>query len=279
MLRVLEDRVAAAVFHHITEIHHHHLVSDVTNDAEIMADENIGQTKLVLEILEQVENLGLNRQVECRDGLIQHQKARIEHQRPGDGNALALPAREHVRIAIEVLWPQTNLDQHGHRLVPTIGSRHFGVEHERLGQHVADFLARIERPIGVLKNDLHLLAHLVGDVAGINGFTIDQDFARGRWIDQCDHAGQCGLATTAFTDHGQRLALFEREVHALDGMNDLGGPQEATGADIVALEIADFENGGSHQFTPGAGSKTKSDTVGKRSPTAFSGSAESSARV
>jgi hypothetical protein len=41
---------------------------------------------------------------------------------------------------------------------------HLGVEQQRLGQDVADLLARIQRPIGVLEDDLHLLAHFGGQL-------------------------------------------------------------------------------------------------------------------
>ena len=48
--------------------------------------------------------------------------------------------------------------QHLHGAVAPLGGGHAGVEQQRLGQHVADLLARIERAIGVLEDDLHLAA-------------------------------------------------------------------------------------------------------------------------
>jgi len=57
-----------------------------------MADEDIGQAELVLQIGQQVQNLRLHRQVQRRDGLVQHQKRGVQHQRARDGDALALPA-------------------------------------------------------------------------------------------------------------------------------------------------------------------------------------------
>ena len=48
------------------------------------------------------------------------------------------------------------------RAVAPLGGRQVGVDHQRLAEHVADLLARIERAVGVLEDDLHLAAHLLG---------------------------------------------------------------------------------------------------------------------
>ena len=46
----------------------------------------------------QVEDLRLDRDVERRDGLVGDDQLRIERERAGEADALALPARELVRI-------------------------------------------------------------------------------------------------------------------------------------------------------------------------------------
>jgi hypothetical protein len=91
---------------------HQHIVGDIAHHRQVMADEDIGQVELVLQIGQQVQHLRLHRQVQRRDRLVQHQKRRVQHQRPRDGDPLALPAREHVRIAVEVFGLQPDLGQH-----------------------------------------------------------------------------------------------------------------------------------------------------------------------
>ena len=49
---------------------------------------------------EQVEDLGLHRHVERGDRLVADDHLGIEHERPGDADALALAARELVRTPI-----------------------------------------------------------------------------------------------------------------------------------------------------------------------------------
>ena len=79
-----------------------------------MADEDVGEVELVLQVGEEVEDLRLHREVEGGDRLVEHQQGRVEHQRAGDGDALALAAREHVRVAVEVLAAEADLAQHLH---------------------------------------------------------------------------------------------------------------------------------------------------------------------
>ena len=57
----------------------------------------------LLQVLEQVDDLGLDRDVERRDGLVGHQELGVERQRAGDADALALAAGELVGIAVVVL--------------------------------------------------------------------------------------------------------------------------------------------------------------------------------
>jgi len=75
----------------------------MADDAEIMRDEEIGEVELVLQIVEQVEHLRLDRDVEGGDRLVGDDEARPQHKGAGDGDALTLAAREHVRVALVML--------------------------------------------------------------------------------------------------------------------------------------------------------------------------------
>ena len=155
MLRFAEDRVPAPRFNRDSQIHDHDLVGDMLDDRQIMADKEIGQIEAFLQVDEEVEDLGLDRDIEGRDRFIEHQDLRIEHQGPGHGDALALPAGKHMGIAVVVLGPQTDQGQH---ILGRLAALIFGllrVDEQGFFQGQADFLARIERAVGVLKDDLH----------------------------------------------------------------------------------------------------------------------------
>ena len=157
--------------------------------------------------------------------------------------------------------------------------RHIGIEEQRLHQHVADLLARIERAIGVLEDDLHLAAHRLGHpgLDDIDRLAINEQFAGGLAVDEGEDAGERRFARARFADDGEGLALLEREADVLDGVDDAPGAEQRATDSVVADEIAGFENEG-HQLTASS-SGLNPVMVGRRSPVAFSGSAESSARV
>ena len=94
------------------EIHHDHLVGEVPDHREIVRDEQIGEVELLLQLDQEIEDLGLDRDVERRDRLVEHDDPRPQHQRAGDRDALALAAREHVRVARVVLGAQAHPRQH-----------------------------------------------------------------------------------------------------------------------------------------------------------------------
>ena len=74
------------------EVHDRDPVADVLDDAHVVGDEHVGQAELALERLEQVEDLGLDRHVERRHRLVADDEVRLEDERPGDADALALAA-------------------------------------------------------------------------------------------------------------------------------------------------------------------------------------------
>ena len=59
-------------------------VHDLAQNREIVSDEEVGNSPLRLQPLEQVENLGLNRDVQGRDGLVTNQNSRLNGEGPRD---------------------------------------------------------------------------------------------------------------------------------------------------------------------------------------------------
>ena len=63
------------------------------HDAEVVGDEQIGEAELLLEILQQVDDLGLDRDVQRRDGLVADDQLGLERERSCDADPLALAAQ------------------------------------------------------------------------------------------------------------------------------------------------------------------------------------------
>ncbi len=68
-----------------------------------MADEDVGEIEPLLKLGEKVEDLRADGLVERRNGLVENDKLGLEREGAGDVDALALPARKLMRIAIGVL--------------------------------------------------------------------------------------------------------------------------------------------------------------------------------
>src|SRR3954471_1731541 len=66
-----------------------------------MRDEKVRQSKLALQICQQVHDLRTYAHVERRDGLIEHDEPRLQRKRSCDSYALALSSGKLVWITIE----------------------------------------------------------------------------------------------------------------------------------------------------------------------------------
>jgi hypothetical protein len=72
MQRLAIDRVAVGHFHDAPEIHHHHAHRDVTDDGEVVSDEQIGEPEAMLQIFQEIDDLTLDRHVERGHRLVAH---------------------------------------------------------------------------------------------------------------------------------------------------------------------------------------------------------------
>ena len=100
MARLGEERRACRrSLDDLAEIHDRDAVGDVLHHREVVGDEDVGEAEAALQVLQQVDDLRLDRDVERRDRLVADDEARLDGERAGDADALALAAGEFVRVA------------------------------------------------------------------------------------------------------------------------------------------------------------------------------------
>ena len=75
----------------------------MAHDAEVVGDEDVAEVELVLQVVEQVDDLRLDRHVERGNRLVEQDQARVDGQRPSDPDPLALAAGELVRETVECI--------------------------------------------------------------------------------------------------------------------------------------------------------------------------------
>ncbi|KAF9119809.1 hypothetical protein BGX30_003610 [Mortierella sp. GBA39] len=130
------------------------------DDLQAMGDEQVGQPQLLLQVLQQIDDLGLNRYVQRRYGFVGENEPRVQGDRAGDADPLPLPAGELVRIPLRPRWVESHQFQQLADAAADVsgGALPLTVHFKRLGDAVADLPARIQRSVRILEDRLHMLA-------------------------------------------------------------------------------------------------------------------------
>ena len=119
-------------FDEAAQVHNGYPVADVADDREVVGDEQVGQLELVLEAFEQVDDLGLDRDVQGADRFVGDDQIRVECQRPGNADPLALAAAEFVGIAVAVVRVEPDRRQQVANPLPALRALADVVNLERL---------------------------------------------------------------------------------------------------------------------------------------------------
>jgi hypothetical protein len=209
-------------------------------------DEQVREPELVLQVVQEIQHLRLDRDIERGDGLVQDHDLGIEHESARDRDTLALAAREHVRIAPVVLRAEPHLGEHAaHARAALLGAK-LGVHLEWLVQDASHLLARIERAVGILEHDLHLLAQLAPVLACDVGDVDPLDFerARARLLDQRQEARERALAAAGLADHRERTPGIHLERGAAQRLQGGAALEHAAPDLVVALQVLRLEHQG-----------------------------------
>ena len=148
--------------------------------------------------------------VEVRERLVHQEGLRLAHDRAAHGHALALPAGERGRPAVEeVVEPE----QLGHLLDAALRLVPRRLAH---AQAVAEVLAhghvRVERVALEHHRDVAFARRELRHVAGV-----DRDRALGDVLQPGDHPEQGGLAAAGRADEHEELAALDLEGDVVDG--------------------------------------------------------------
>ena len=137
----------------LAEVHHRDPVADALHHRQVVGDEQVGQAQLLLQIVQQVEDLGPDRDVQRRDRLIGDHESRVEDQRPGDVDPLPLATGERVRVAPHVLRWQPDPAEHLRDPVLKLGTAGDAVRPERIADDLQQRHPGVEGRERVLEDD------------------------------------------------------------------------------------------------------------------------------
>ena len=125
------------------------------HDVQVVTDEDHGQTELVTQVEQQIEDLGLDRDVQGADCLISDEDLRLCGERAGDADTLSLAAGELLGVARRLRAPA---DRPGRAAAAMRASTsppgHDAVDGQDLTDGAADRETWVERRERVLEHDL-----------------------------------------------------------------------------------------------------------------------------
>jgi len=232
MARILEDRLGLALLHHLAVPDHHQLMTQGLDHGQVVADEQIGQAILALQRAQQLDDLTLHGAVQGRGRLVEQDQRRLEHQRAGDGDALALAAGKLVRVPVAGIRIQTDLlERRDDRGLLFRGCTDT-VDAQAFGDDLGHAHARTEAAEGVLEDYLHLPAqgtYLVL-VHGFQAFSLEANGPlAGDQTQYCQPERR--LARSTFADDAQGLAPRQAEIDPVHRLDVVHGTPEETLAD------------------------------------------------
>ncbi len=213
----------------------------------------IGQVVLLLQVLQQVQDLRLHGDVEGGHDLVADEQLRLEDQRAGDADALALASGELAGTPGAVdEGVDADLVEHG---VGRGASLLLGADlpdGQRLGHDVDDPAARVQRRDRVLEDHLHLRAQRAQVAAAERGQLglAEDDLARGGLLDLDDGPSRRGLAAARLADEAERLPLAHREGDAGHGLHRHVAPAEG---DVEVLDGQERVGGDRGRLDRGVG--------------------------
>ena len=184
------------------------------DDVEVVRDEDVGEPELALQVLEQVEDLRLHRDVERRDRLVADDQLRVDGERAGDADALPLAAGELVREAVVVLRVEADdLEQLLHAALD------LGVGADACAPRAPRAMMKPTRLRGF--SDAYgswkiiIISRRIGRISArescVMSRPVEDDLAAGRVEQAHDAARHRRLAAAGLADDAERLALLDGE--------------------------------------------------------------------
>jgi hypothetical protein len=61
--RAIIDQLCGSILHDMAQIHHSQRMTDVLNDVEIVRNEKVAESQSILKIIQEIDDLGLDRDI------------------------------------------------------------------------------------------------------------------------------------------------------------------------------------------------------------------------
>jgi len=262
VVRVREQLPRGRLLDDLAQVHDRHPVAHLPDDREVVADEQHRQVHLVGEPREEREDAGLDADVERAHRLVGDQQLRLDRQRAGDGDALALAAGELVGVPVEMLLAEADaLDELAGPL-PALGRGVAdAVDAHGFDEGLLDGVAGVQRGERVLEDHLRVAPErpelAPGELREVLAAEVHR--AAGQLEELEGRPRERALATAALADEPDGAAGPDSQVDAVDGADPshlLVRPeasQESVALGEVLLHPLEAEHGLAARTAVGSG--------------------------
>src|SRR5262252_3606492 len=202
--RVLVDHHRGIDLQQATVTHHRSAIAHAQGLDLVMGDVHGGRPGLVQQPLQLRTHLQAEQGVQVAERLVHQDHRRLHHQRPRHGHALALPAAQLGREAVQ---EARDLHQLRGAADPPLDVRRAHPVHAQAeGDVVEHFEVRKERVALEHHGQAALARRHLGHVAAV-----DDDGALVRPLEAGDHAQKCGLAAAAGSKQDHELLVVHHQ--------------------------------------------------------------------
>ena len=181
---MVEDPVHRTLLDDAAVLHDEDAVAELVDDVEVVGDKEVAQVELLPELLQELQDLGLDGDVQRGDGLVRDEEAGAPDQRGGDADALALAAGELGGHGGENLLRQLHPCKHVAHAAFPLGAVVLAEDAEGFFEGPLHVVGGVQGAVGVLEDDL-----------GTFGVVDDLPFLRLQEAE--DEAGEGGLPGAA----------------------------------------------------------------------------------
>ncbi len=219
-------------------LQHDHLVAHQVDHRQVVADEQVGHAETVLQVLHQVQHLGLHRHVERADRLVGDDQLRPRDQRARDRDALALAAAEFMRVLVEVAAAQAHRVQHLGGAFALLGARRAMQNGQRLGyrlQHACAAGPGCRRGPGTPSGSRARARRSASAVQLLQVLAVEQHLAAGGRLQRHHQPRQRALARPRFTDDAQAAPALQGEADAGQRLHHRARGQQLLARQAVAF--------------------------------------------
>ena len=202
---VFVEFVRVRDLHDASEVHDRDAVRNVVDYQEVVGDEQVRDSELLLEFFEHIDDLGLDGNVQRRDRLVTDDEGRVYGQSAGNADALSLTAGKLVRVPCGVFGIQSDQFHEVQDLLSAVLLALVEVvDIQRLTDDVLDRHTGVQGRVGVLEDHLHLLAETADVLAG-DLFALELEGPSGGLVQVQERSSYGGFSATGLTDEARAI--------------------------------------------------------------------------